>query len=752
MERTDGSNEERGGGPRRRVLLSAYACGPGSGPEAEAGWEIAVSAARDNEVWVITRPRFRDVIERALANRPAVREHLHIVYHDPSPWIVRRKRRAWDLYWFYLLWQRGVGRVADSLHADIGFDVVHHVTFANDWMPAGVARVRDVPVVWGPVGGSSSLPIRRLARWLGVRGTVTEVARSLITTPLRAIGGTPTARRARLVIAQNPQVARHFARRGADAIVEPNACLDDLPPRADTIEEKTAVFAGRLLGWKGAALAIDAIGRPELAGWTLDIFGTGYDRARLERRAAKLGLAERIRFHGHVSRDVLWEHVRRATVFLFPSMHDQAGWVVAEASSIGCPVVCLPLGGPPVLAEPNAFVAELRGDIPRSVALQVVRAAETGGRPTDRWSATRLPALVDGWYDRAGRGVPSSDASAHETAPQKAGRPLVVLESFRQPKPTTNPYITQLHRSLDRSSDVDVKTFDYPTALLGHYDVVHVHWPELLIGGHKPLGRLARRALTTLVLARWRVTSTPLVRTVHNLDRPQGIGRFDHWILDRIDAMTTMDVHLNAHTPARPRKGTARIPHGHYRDWYEGFPKSAPVAGRIAYVGLIRRYKGVEDLVGAFVQSDRPDLTLHVAGKASSDDLVTALHARAAGDERVTIDSRFLSDAEMVEVITAAELVVLPYRHMHNSGTALAALSLDRPVLVPDNEVNRALAEEMGPGWVHVYSESVSTDDIHRAWEDSRGRAARPDLSAREWSGAAESHTAAFRRAGKPRR
>ena len=41
--------------------------------------------------------------------------------------------------------------------------------------------------------------------------------------------------------------------------------------------------------------------------------------------------------------------------------------------------------------------------------------------------------------------------------------------------------------------------------------------------------------------------------------------------------------------------------------------------------------------------------------------------------------------------------MVLPYRQMHNSGAVLAALSLDRPVLVPATD-QRGLGAEVGPG------------------------------------------------------
>jgi beta-1,4-mannosyltransferase len=102
-----------------------------------------------------------------------------------------------------------------------------------------------------------------------------------------------------------------------------------------------------------------------------------------------------------------------------------------------------------------------------------------------------------------------------------------------------------------------------------------------------------------------------------------------------------------------------------------------------------------------------------------------------------------------VEVVTSAQLVVLPYREMHNSGTALTALSLDRPVLVPDNEVTRRLAHEVGDAWVHHFRGDLDARDIETALDEAAalGDSDRPDLSLREWDRAGADHVRAYRRA-----
>ncbi|WP_369371108.1 glycosyltransferase family 4 protein [Promicromonospora sp. Populi] len=388
-----------------RVLMSAYACGPGDEPEAAAGWAFARAAARSHRVHVVTRHRFAPAITAELAREPELAQHLTVEYLDLSERVLARKRRGSDVYWYYVLWQRALARRAAELHRATPFDVGHHVTFANDWLPCGLARVRDLPVVWGPVGGASSIPLR-LVRWLGLRGTVTELLRGVLTAPLRAVWGDAAARRATVVVAQNETVARRF-RRALHVVVEPNAALDDdLPKRArparpapESESARRAVFVGRLLAWKGGRLAIEALARTP--GWELHVYGTGYERTALERLARRRAVTGRIVFHGHRPRAEVLDAIAGCDAMLFPSMHDQAGWVAAEASALGRPVVCLPLGGVPLLADSNARPADLEGDVVGHLADRLAEAATAPGVPSSRWSTSRLPAVVTRLYRTA---------------------------------------------------------------------------------------------------------------------------------------------------------------------------------------------------------------------------------------------------------------------------------------------------------------------------------------------------------------
>ena len=324
---------------------------------------------------------------------------------------------------------------------------------------------------------------------------------------------------------------------------------------------------------------------------------------------------------------------------------------------------------------------------------------------------------------------------------------IVVQQSFPDPRPTTNPYLVMLAESLRATEGVTPRTFEWRRALRADYDVFHVHWPENLTKGHSAVKSLGRRVLTRLLLHRLRTRGIPIVRTMHNLERPQGRSKAELRLLDRIDRQTSLVIRLNEQTPVSLPVPVTTILHGHYRDWFERYPRAGRIPGRLGYFGLIRRYKNVRHLVE--VHRELPsEFTLRIAGSPSTPDLAAEI-AKARGDDpRVQLDFHFLSDAELVQVVTESDLVVLPYTEMHNSGSVLAALSLDRPVLVQGNPVNEALSAEVGPGWVHLYAgelEPADVEGVHARIADAP--AAGPDLGRRNWDDAGAQHLAAYRRA-----
>jgi glycosyltransferase involved in cell wall biosynthesis len=305
--------------------------------------------------------------------------------------------------------------------------------------------------------------------------------------------------------------------------------------------------------------------------------------------------------------------------------------------------------------------------------------------------------------------------------------------------------------SLAGHPEVELRTFTWRNALLSRYDVFHAHWPEVHVTGKTPLRAAVFQLLFAALLLRLRLQRIPLVRTLHNVHLPEGISRREVFLLRWAERRTALWIRLNRTTALPPGQPVETILHGHYRDWFARFPRPAAVPGRFVLAGLVRRYKNAAGLIRAFhgTGAQLAGGSVRIAGLPSSEELAAELRREAADDPRISLRLEFLSEADLAAEISAAELVVLPYREMHNSGAALSALSLARPVLVPDNEVNRVLAEEVGPGWVFRYDGELTGRHLLDALDAYRSRPPGnpPALTARDWDVAAPAHLAAYRRA-----
>ncbi|MFV0373055.1 glycosyltransferase [Microbacterium sp.] len=335
--------------------------------------------------------------------------------------------------------------------------------------------------------------------------------------------------------------------------------------------------------------------------------------------------------------------------------------------------------------------------------------------------------------------MPSSLRRTAKTVPTSRA---VVMESVPQLRPTTNPYLHQLVATVAQHDDVVL--FSWRRALLGRYDLFHVHWPELLSRGSSRGKTRVKRLLTRAMQLRVRAQRIPVVRTVHNVAPHEQGSRAEQRILARWDALTTEWITLNAHSPLPPGTPPAHlIPHGDYRDYYASHPASPPRPRAVASVGQIRGYKGTDSLLTAFAGLDDAEARLVIAGACPDARLAAEVRDRAAADARITADLRFLDDATLVQRITEASLVALPYAAMHNSGALLLALSLERPVLAPRNPITEELAQEVGDGWLHLFDDIVDAADLATALD--RGIPTQlPDLSARAWPDAGEAHAHVF--------
>lgn len=281
----------------------------------------------------------------------------------------------------------------------------------------------------------------------------------------------------------------------------------------------------------------------------------------------------------------------------------------------------------------------------------------------------------------------------------------------------TNPYTPLLYSHL--GPDVDVEEFSAKRAIQ-KYSVWHVHWPESLLNIRNPWHAASKLAGFFAALDCLRARGAKLVWTVHNCRpherlHPSMEERFWPTFVPRVDAIislspTGLAIALDSFPQFRQLPSTV-IPLGHYRSEYPphdpdarkalGIPSQARV---VLFVGAIRPYKNVEGLIRAFRQVKTPQALLYVVGHPNSSGLAEGILREGSSDDRVHLRFEFLPPEDLSAYIGAADVVVLPYREILNSGSALLSLSLNRPVLVPERGAMGELKSDFGEEWVQTYS------------------------------------------------
>ena len=288
---------------------------------------------------------------------------------------------------------------------------------------------------------------------------------------------------------------------------------------------------------------------------------------------------------------------------------------------------------------------------------------------------------------------------------------------------------------LNQNVDVDTRLRWYHplgscwTGYTAKNQIVHFHWwTSFLFIVFFPLIWFAKRR------------GKKIVCTAHNVLGHES-GAFDQFLCRRMLALPDVFiVHSEKNKTELARvfdiapQRIAIIPHGRY-DFYNDETVSPDAAKAhlgvkntrkvVLFFGHVREYKGLDTLLLAIkkVKSDFPDVLCVVAGKnwvswQPYQEIIDAedLH------ENVLADLEYVPSSKVKYYFSAADLVVLPYRHFDSqSGPGNIAIGFGKPLVVtevgglPDLVLDKDMVFE--PGDVDRLSElivRVLRDDAFR--------------------------------------
>ena len=259
-------------------------------------------------------------------------------------------------------------------------------------------------------------------------------------------------------------------------------------------------------------------------------------------------------------------------------------------------------------------------------------------------------------------------------------------------------------------------------------DIVHIHWVHKFckIRAGQEL-RSWRTILSNLLkLSVYKLHGYQIVWTVHNTIshecRTPGIEKQFRRLLSRIcdDIVVMSEYSRQEFAQLYNRQHRVHIvPHGNYIGAYPN--KISPTDARqrlniapnrkvLLYLGRVMRYKGIDTLLAEFDKLNDPTAILLIAGSCNDPVLQEEIEQAAQKNSCILPRLEFIPDEDIQVYMNACNWVVLPYRKILNSGSALLALSFGRPIIGPKKGALSELIQDGHQGLTYGSDDELYTN------------------------------------------
>jgi glycosyltransferase involved in cell wall biosynthesis len=342
----------------------------------------------------------------------------------------------------------------------------------------------------------------------------------------------------------------------------------------------------------------------------------------------------------------------------------------------------------------------------------------------------------------------------------------LVLAWPKQRNRDRNPFQFLLYKSVEDMALAKVEEFS-PTQILSLFraKILHIHWPDAFLAAGKGFKFWPRYILLRFIFCLAKIFETKIIWTAHNLQRngqrnEESLNKyFWPWFLKRVDGIIFMTIASKQKAFSRynflQKKPIAIIPHGHYVDQVAQCSRintTKSMKSGILFFGSITRYKNAHKLLDAFLNLPCDSAELRIKGKMSLTEPDTILKEKLEAlplerAKNVIYENAFLTNEALVAEIKASDLVVFPYTDVLNSGAAIYALSVGRPVLASDTSLFNELQSLVGKDWIYLINNELDEIVLFDALTKAKALKAlnrTPNLSKLDWSVIAEQTTSFY--------
>jgi len=240
-------------------------------------------------------------------------------------------------------------------------------------------------------------------------------------------------------------------------------------------------------------------------------------------------------------------------------------------------------------------------------------------------------------------------------------------------------------------------------------DIVHIHWMHHAYQNRNPLLFIVKSFIFMITMMYLKMRNIQLIWTIHNLyphnAKYHRMERFMRRLICRFcNKLIVASESIKRKVMAEfdvPAKKLFVVKHGHYLGVYKrkgtdfrqvyNIPEDADV---YLFLGAIKAYKGVEDLIEAFNAVKSKQSYLIIAGKADVE--MTEYLKHVQDNDNIIMELQFIPNESIADLISSVDVMVMPYKEITTSGSAILGLSFKKLIVMPNNDfIDEYFTEDM---------------------------------------------------------
>ena len=237
----------------------------------------------------------------------------------------------------------------------------------------------------------------------------------------------------------------------------------------------------------------------------------------------------------------------------------------------------------------------------------------------------------------------------------------------------------------------DIDHFSYRWVLKNNIDIVHFQWWEF--------NSIFSSCIFFRQLIWLKKKGIKICWTIHDIqphENKRPVFNFINYFLmtklaDSIIVLSSWEKRKVKKLFLTNEKKIFIAPHGSYIGYYKNnhskkkarkFLKIRNEKFVYLFLGAIRKYKGIVDLIKAFKKIKRQNDLLLIAGKIW--DRRLAKEIIRLKDDSIILDLNFIEDDKIQYFYNASDACVFPFKKITNSASILLAMSFGKPVICPN--------------------------------------------------------------------